>query len=145
MDKAWRRLTDTIQGKPVIIHLLGRELKVPQAAHGVARFTFAELCEAPLAAPDYLAIARQFHTVLLDHVPLLDAASRNEARRFMLLVDTLYDEGVKLVCSAAAPPDALYPVGDGAEAFRRAASRLQEMQSQDYLARGHGVHGVHAE
>ena len=140
MDKAWRRLTDMPHGKPVIIHLLGRELKVPEAAHGVARFTFAQLCEAPLAAADYLAIARQFHTVLLDHVPMLDASKRNEARRFMLLVDTLYDEGVKLICSAAAPPDALYPLGDGAEAFRRAASRLQEMQSQDYLARGHGVH-----
>jgi cell division protein ZapE len=66
---------------------------------------------------------------------------RNEARRFILLIDTLYDEGTKLICSAAAPPDRLYTDGDGAEAFRRTASRLLEMQSDEYLKRGHGVHG----
>ena len=89
-----------------------------------------------------LAIAAEFHTLLVDHIPVLTPEMRNEARRFILLIDTLYDEGVKLICSAAAPPEALYPAGDGADAFRRTASRLAEMQSEDYLKRGHGIHGL---
>ena len=139
MDKAWRRLTDCDAGKPARLTVFGRSLIVPQTARGVARFSFADLCEIPLAAADYLEIARQFHTVLIDHVPLLDPAQRDTARRFVLLIDTLYDQGVKLICSAAAAPDQLYPEGDGAEAFRRTASRLAEMQSDDYLRKGHGV------
>jgi len=87
-------------------------------------------------------VAPEFHTVLLDHIPLLTPDMRNAARRFTLLIDTLYDEGVKLVCSAAAPPDGLYPEGYGADSFRRTASRLAEMQSDDYLKRGHGIHGL---
>ena len=142
MDAAWKRLTDSGPGKPMTLSFLGRQLVVPQAARGVARFSFHDLCENPLAAPDYLAIARDFHTVLIDHIPALDESRRNEARRFVLLIDTLYDEGVKLVCSAAAAPDRLYPAGDGAEAFRRTASRLAEMQSEDYLKRGHCIHGL---
>jgi cell division protein ZapE len=140
MDAAWLRLTDTRKGKPLTLMVLSRKLLVPQAAHGAARFSFADLCAQPLAAADYLAIAREFHTVLLDHIPRLGPANRNEARRFVLLIDTLYDEGVKLVCSAAGSPDELYPEGDGAEAFRRTASRLAEMRSDDYLKRGHGLH-----
>jgi cell division protein ZapE len=142
MDAAWNRLTDNAKGKSLTLTVLGRKLVVPQAARGVARFTFHQLCEMPLAAPDYLAIARDFHTVLIDRIPTMDESRRNEARRFMVLIDTLYDEGVKLVCSAAALPDALYPAGDGAEAFRRTASRLAEMQSDDYFKRGHGIHGI---
>ena len=114
---------------------------MPQAGRGVARFEFADLCEKPLAAPDYLEIARHFHTVLIDHVPVMGENIHNVARRFTLLIDTLYDEGVKLVCSAAAPPDALFTSGTNADAFRRTASRLAEMQSEDYLKRGHGIHG----
>ena len=140
MDAAWRRLTDSDHGAPVKLTVLGRTLTVPQAAKGVARFTFEELCARPLAAADYLAIAHSFHTVLIDHIPGLAPAQRNEARRFVVLIDTLYDEGVKLICSAAAPPEELYPSGDGADAFRRTASRLHEMQSEDYLRRGHGTH-----
>jgi cell division protein ZapE len=142
MDQAWRKLTDHDcgYGKPVTLTVLGRHLKIPQTCRGVARVSFDDLCAKPLAAADYLAIAEEFHTVLLDHIPLLSPEMRNEARRFTLLIDTLYDEGVKLVCSAAAPPDALYPQGDGAEAFRRTASRLAEMQSEDYLRKGHGIH-----
>jgi cell division protein ZapE len=108
----------------------------------VARFDFEELCAQPLAAADFLAVAQEFHTILLDHIPVLTPERRNQARRFVQLIDTLYDEGVKLICSAEAPPDALYAVGDGDDAFRRTASRLVEMQSEDYLKRGHGIHGL---
>jgi cell division protein ZapE len=139
MDAAWRRLTDCAHGEPSRVTVFGRSVLVPQAARGVARFSFADLCEKPLAAVDYLEIARHFHTVLIDHIPVLDPTRRDTARRFVLLIDTLYDQGVKLICSAEAPPDRLYPEGDGAEAFRRTASRLAEMQSDDYLRRGHGI------
>jgi cell division protein ZapE len=141
MDAAWFKLTDRRQGAPQNLTILGRTLRVPQAAKGVARFGFDDLCAQPLAGADYLAVARAFHTVLIDHIPRLGPNQRNEARRFVLLIDTLYDEGVKLICSAAAPPEELYVAGDGAEAFRRTVSRLHEMQSDDYLKRGHGVHG----
>jgi cell division protein ZapE len=143
MDAAWVKLAGG-PGKPASLTVLGRTVAVPRAGRGAARFSFAELCERPLGAADYLAIARHFHTVFLDHVPVMDEAARNAARRFTLLIDTLYDEGVKLVCSAAAPPDRLYPGGSGAEAFRRTASRLVEMRSEDYLAKGHGIHVPHA-
>jgi cell division protein ZapE len=142
MDAAWQRLTDSKRGKSASLSVLGRTVPVPQAARRVARFDFADLCAQPLAAADFLAVAQEFHTVLLDHIPALTPDMRNEARRFILLIDTLYDEGVKLICSAAAPPEALYPEGDGADAFRRTASRLAEMQSEDYLKRGHGIHGL---
>ena len=142
MDAAWRQLTDTIKGKPYSLVVLGRQLPVPQAARGVARFDFRDLCVQPLAAADFLAVAQRFHTILLDHIPVLTPEMRNEARRFILLIDTLYDEGVKLICSAAAPADQLYAEGDGADAFRRTASRLAEMQSEDYLRKGHGIHGL---
>ncbi|HEY5337751.1 MAG TPA: cell division protein ZapE [Rhizomicrobium sp.] len=142
LDAAWLRLTDQKRGEPMTLTVLGRKLIVPQAAKHVARFSFNDLCAKPLAAPDYLEIARHFHTLLIDNVPQMDAAHRNEARRFILLIDTLYDEGAKLICSAATLPDQLYTEGDGAEAFRRTASRLVEMQSEDYLRRGHGVHGA---
>jgi cell division protein ZapE len=141
MDAAWVRLTDGKPGKPCSLAVLGRQVLVPRQARGVARFDFADLCAQPLAAADFLAVAQEFHTLLLDHIPLLTPDMRNEARRFTLLIDTLYDEGVKLVCSAAAPPDGLYPQGYGSDAFRRTASRLAEMQSDDYLKRGHGIHG----
>jgi cell division protein ZapE len=140
MNAAWQRLTDTKRGAAQTLRVLGRSLTIPQAAKGVARFSFGDLCAKPLAAADYLAIAHDFHTLLIDHIPKLGPAERNEARRFVVLIDTLYDEGVKLICSAAAPPEQLYKAGDGAEAFRRTVSRLHEMQSEDYLKRGHGLH-----
>ena len=144
MDAAWQKLTDGVTPKPVTLMVLGRPLAVPLAARGVARFDFSDLCIEPLAAPDYLTIAREFHTVLIDHIPVMTDNMHNVARRFVVMIDTLYDEGVKLICSAAAVPDDLYPDGRGSEAFRRAASRLMEMQSEDYLKRGHGVHDVRA-
>ena len=143
MDEAWQRLTGGAKAGPLTLTVLGRPLAVPAAARGVARFAFADLCEKPLAAPDYLEIARHFHTVLIDHIPVMGENMHNVARRFIVMIDTLYDENVKLICSAAGPPDELYPAGKGSDAFRRAASRLAEMQSADYLRKGHGVHGVH--
>ena len=142
MDEAWKKLTDTKRGKPASLTVLGRQVPVPQTARGVARFSFEELCDRPLAAADYLAIAQEFHTILIDHIPVMTDNMHNVARRFTLLIDTLYDEGVKLICSAAAPPDQLYPAGIASESFRRTASRLAEMQSEDYLKRGHGIHGL---
>ena len=140
MDTAWRRLTGGDSGPPTTLKLKGRELSVPQAQMGVARFTFAELCEAPLGPNDFLALARAFHTLLIDRIPVLEARQRNAARRFVLLVDTLYDNHVKLIASAAAEPDALYPTGPLAGEFRRTASRLHEMRSEAYLATAHGRH-----
>src|SRR4029079_15740570 len=118
-----------------------RKVLIPQAAKHVARFAFSDPCAQPLAAADYLAITQTFHSVLIDGIAVMTPDMRNEARRFTVLIDTLYDEGVKLICSAAAPPDALYPEGDGADTFRRTASRLAEMRSEDYLKRGHRMHG----
>lgn len=141
MNADWLKLTDESRGMPETLMVLGRKIAVPQAADGVARFSFAQLCDAPLAAADYLAIARKYHTLMIDDVPILHAENRNAARRFIVLVDTLYDEGVKLICSAAAAPENLYVAGDGADAFRRTVSRLNEMQSVDYLKRAHGQPG----
>ncbi|HEY4115651.1 MAG TPA: cell division protein ZapE [Rhizomicrobium sp.] len=145
MDAAWLRLTDVARGAPQTLIVLGRSLRVPQAARGTARFTFADLCSRPLAAADYLAIARHYHTVLIDHVPIMGPDQRDAARRFITLIDTLYDQNVKLICSAAAAPHELYRAGDGADAFRRTASRLVEMQSEDYLKRGHAIGGASVE
>jgi cell division protein ZapE len=115
-------------------------LRVPRATMGVARFTFHELCEQPLGAIDYLRIAHEFHTIILDGVPVMTYATRNEAKRFIALVDTFYDSGVKLLASAAAEPHALYQACEGYEAgeFKRTASRLVEMGSIEYLARPRG-------
>jgi cell division protein ZapE len=135
-------LTDSPRGKPCALTVLGRKVPVPQAARGVARFSFDELCDRPLGPSDYLAIAEEFHAVLIDRIPVMTDNMHNVARRFTLLIDTLYDEGVKLICSAAAPADQLYPSGIASDAFRRTVSRLAEMQSEDYLRRGHGIHGL---
>jgi cell division protein ZapE len=140
LDQAWRRLAGGQSGAEQRLKLLGRVLTVPRAAKGVARFTFHELCEEPLAAADYLRIAREFHTLIIDRIPVIREERRNEARRFIILIDTLYDNLVKLLASAAAEPDELCLVGDGFEAreFKRTASRLIEMRSQSYLALPHG-------
>jgi cell division protein ZapE len=142
LDEAWRRLTAGHDGAALDLTVKGRTVRVPRASMGVARFAFHELCEQPLAAADYLKIAHEFHTLVLDHIPVMDFDDRNEAKRFIILVDTLYDNAVKLVASAAAEPDALYVADDGFEAneFKRTASRLIEMRSQAYLALPHG-HG----
>jgi cell division protein ZapE len=140
LDAAWRRLVGSSSGMPQELSVKGRRLRVPRAAMGVARFFFHDLCEQPLAAPDYLRIAHEFHTLIIDRIPVMGFEERNAAKRFIILIDTLYDHAVKLVASAAAEPDALYQASDGYEAaeFKRAASRLIEMRSQSYLALPHG-------
>jgi cell division protein ZapE len=140
LDEAWRRLVGSSSGMPQELSVKGRRLRVPRAAMGVARFFFHDLCEQPLAAPDYLRIAHEFHTLIIDRIPVMGFEQRNAAKRFIILIDTLYDHSVKLVASAAAEPDALYEASDGFEAaeFKRAASRLIEMRSQSYLALPHG-------
>lgn len=139
MDAAWRRLTGTDSGAPGSITVKGRTVPVPHQASGAARFSFADLCEAALGSADYIEIARRFPTVFVDRVPVLTAEQRNAARRFVLLIDALYDHRVKLVLSADAEPDALNPAGDSAGEFERTASRLYEMRSQDYLDQPHGL------
>lgn len=116
----------------------GRTLHVPKALKGVAVFSFKRLCAEARGAADYLAIARRFHTVIIVGIPVLGPENRNEAARFVTLIDALYEYRVKLLASADAEPDRLYPEGDGRFEFERTASRLIEMQSEDYLAEGHG-------
>ena len=140
LDAAFLALTGHDRGEPLEIELLGRHLDVPQAIDGVARFDFDALCRRPLGASDYLKIAQRFHTIIIDRIPALAESERNEAKRFIILIDALYDMRVKLVASAAGEPNTLYAGADGAEAFEfaRTASRLYEMRSADYLALPHG-------
>jgi cell division protein ZapE len=141
LDDTWRRLAGGHDGAAQVLPLKGRSVHVPRAFMGVARFSFHDLCEAPLAAADYLRLAHEYHTIILDHVPVMTYDTRNAAKRFIILIDTLYDMNVKLIASAAAEPDALYCADEGFEAqeFKRTASRLIEMRSQAYLARPHGA------
>jgi cell division protein ZapE len=140
LDAAWRSLTAGNSATSRELLVKGHALHVPSAALGAARFAFAELCARPLGAEDYLKLAHEFHTIVLDGIPVMDSAQRNEAKRFIALIDTLYDNTVKLVASAEAAPAALYRASDGFEAqeFKRTASRLVEMGSRDYLALPHG-------
>jgi len=137
LDACFTRLTD---GHPphadkVTVH--GREIPVPATSDGVARFSFEELCARPLGPSDYLAIATHYHTLVIDGIPSLGPENRNEAKRFVTLIDALYEHKVTLICSAAAAPQSLYPTGEGAFEFQRTVSRLMEMQAEDYLARRH--------
>ncbi|MEZ5998591.1 MAG: cell division protein ZapE [Hyphomonas sp.] len=134
LDAVWGRLTHGAQAQHVTLTIKGRKLNVDREAAGVARFTFEELCARPLYSRDYLTIAANFHTIILSGIPLLGPENRNEAARFVALIDALYEARVKLVASAAAEPDTLYPEGDGAFEFERTASRLHEMRSEGYLA-----------
>jgi cell division protein ZapE len=140
LDRAWARMTGNATAKPRDISIKGRVLHVPRSAHGVARFSFAELCETPLGASDYLRLAHDYHTLMIDHIPVMDYADRNAAKRFIALIDTLYDNAVKLMASAEADPLTLYRATEGVEAneFKRTSSRLIEMSSESYLAMPHG-------
>ncbi|MFZ3247376.1 MAG: cell division protein ZapE [Pseudolabrys sp.] len=140
LDDAWRRLAGNHAGAPHELMVKGHAVRVPKAAMGVARFSFDDLCAQPLAASDYLKIAHEFHTIIVDHIPVMDYTQRNEAKRFIILIDTLYDNAVKVLASAEAQPDELYVATEGYEAneFKRTASRLIEMRSQTYLGLPHG-------
>jgi cell division protein ZapE len=140
IDRAWSRITGGAVGKPRDIPIKGRLLRVPKSDHHVARFDFADLCQKPLGASDYLRLAHEYHTIMIDHVPVMQYADRNAAKRFIALIDTLYDNAVKLMASAAAEPAQLYRATEGFEAmeFNRTVSRLIEMGSESYLALPHG-------
>ena len=137
LDAAYLKLTGNDPGEPGEIVLRGRSIPVPTAAAGVARFAFADLCETPLGAADYIAIAELYHTLVLSDVPRLTPEMRNEATRFVTLIDALYEHKVNLLCAADGAPDELYPAGDGSFAFARTVSRLHEMQSVDYMYAPH--------
>jgi cell division protein ZapE len=144
IDRVWRELAGEDGGAPMALPFRGRTIDVPLAFGGAARFDFADLCEKPYGAADFVELAQRFHTLVIERIPVMGDDSRNEAKRFIALIDTLYDNAVKLVGSAAAEPDRLYTGTFGAEAFefRRTASRLIEMRSAEYLARAHGAAGA---
>jgi cell division protein ZapE len=119
----------------------GRVLHVPKSLKGVGVFSFKKLCVENRGAADYLAIARSFHTVIIVGIPMMGPENRNEAIRFTKLIDALYEHRVKLFAAAAAVPEELYQSGDGAFEFARTVSRLNEMQSDEYMAVGHGAEG----
>ena len=116
-----------------------RKLHVPKSLKGVAVFSFRRLCGEPRGAADYLAIARRYHTVIIVGIPVMTRDMRNEATRFVTLIDALYEHKVKLLAAADAEPPGLYQEGDGSFEFQRTASRLEEMRSAEYLAEGHGA------
>jgi len=139
LDATFLRLTGATGGGPENLSRLGRDLYVPQAVGGVARFDFDALCRRPLSAGDYVALASRYETFFLDRIPVLGDEDRNAAKRFINFIDAAYDARAKLIASAAAEPDALAPALTGAEGFefQRTASRLMEMRSRDYLGLAH--------
>jgi cell division protein ZapE len=140
LDRAFRSLTGRPRGERVMLTVKGHPLEVPQAAGGVARFAFPDLCAKPLGAGDYLALAQRFHTIIVEGIPRMGFEQRNEAKRFITLVDALYDRRVKLLASAEAEPPELYRADTGREMFEfeRTVSRLIEMRSDEYLSAPHG-------
>lgn len=134
LEAAFRALTAGVEAGPWRVAVQGRTLDFPRMADGVLFTDFAALCERPLGAADYAAIASRCHTVVLKGIPRLGTSRHNEAHRFVTLIDTLYEHKVNLVCSADAPPETLYAEGTGAFEFQRTASRLIEMQSDDYIS-----------
>lgn len=134
---SWNMLTHGAASEPLWLEVEGRTLRVDKHAKGIAWLTFGELCVRPLGANDYLTLARCCHTVLLQGIPKLKREDRNEAKRFVTLIDALYDHRVKLIATAETAPDEIYPAGDGSFEFARTASRLHEMQSEDYLKLAH--------
>ncbi|HEV8015334.1 MAG TPA: cell division protein ZapE [Stellaceae bacterium] len=134
LAQAFADLTDNAAPARDVLTVLGHEVEVPRASKSVAWFRFAELCSRALGPSDYLALIARYHTFILEGIPRLDADHRNEAKRFNIFIDALYDAHGNLVCSAEAPPQELYPEGDGAFEFQRTVSRLIEMQSDAYIA-----------
>jgi cell division protein ZapE len=142
MDLAWKQVTSGKLTAAETVHVKGRDVPVPLAGAGAARFGFSDLCETPLGASDYAAVSERYHTVFVDRVPVLTEVGRNAAKRFITLIDTLYDRKNRLFVSAAAEPDALYAGTTGTESFEfaRTASRLNEMQSEAYLEASRANH-----
>jgi len=140
MDRLWRHLLDGLAGQPGAVHLLGRSIKVPATLMGMARFEFADLCENPLGARDFLAIVHNFHTLVIDDIPRFGRANSDAAKRFILLLDTLYNQGGRLAASFACPLDELSTDPDTAFEFRRCVSRLKEMASDTYLSAAKARH-----
>lgn len=135
MDTAWARITGEAKMRPTTLNIQGRNLTLARTGSGAARETFEALCDRPLGAADYLTLAATFHTLMLDDVPQMSRDMRNQAKRFVALIDALYETRTKLIVSAAAEPSDLYPSGDGAFEFERTVSRLIEMRSDEYLAK----------
>jgi cell division protein ZapE len=140
LRRAFKALTGHERGRPKALDIGGRALALPEVANNVAMVRFHDLCEQPLGPADFVAIAQEFHTVVIDDIPVMGFEKRNEARRFIWLIDALYDMHVKVIASAEAEPPGLYTATDGREVFEfeRTASRLIEMRSTDYLALPHG-------
>ncbi len=140
IDEAWSRITLGQRDSSQDLIVKGRKLHVPQAAMGAARFSFPDLCVLPLGSADFLRLAHEYHTLVIERIPVMRFAQRNEAKRFIILIDSLYDNAVKLIASAQAQPHELYVADQGLELFefQRTVSRLIEMGSQSYLALPHG-------
>src|SRR5471032_2914229 len=137
LDEAFRALTDGADGEPRVLRTQGRDVDVPRAAPGVAMADYLDWCGKPMGAADFLCIADHFHSVILAEIPRMGPDNRDQAVRFITLIDSFYERKVKFICSAAASPDKLYVEGDGAFEFQRTVSRLMEMQSPEYLALDH--------
>lgn len=135
MDALWLRITGGVKGAPGVVESIGREIAVPLVAMGAARFSFADLCQKPLGSRDFVRIAHQFDSVIIDDVPQMDRTMSDAAKRFILLVDNLYDRGVKLGASFAVPLEQLGLDDKTAFEFQRTVSRLDEMQSEEYLGK----------
>lgn len=136
MDKLWLRITGGEPGRPGAVESIGRQIPVPLQSMGAARFDFADLCEKPLGTRDFVRIAHQFDSVMIEHIPQMDRTKSDAAKRFILLIDSLYDRGVKLAASFAVPLEKLGLDDKTAFEFQRTISRLTEMQSEEYLAKG---------
>jgi len=136
-DETWLRLAGVKNGSPVKLELKGRVFHVPETASGVARLSFDILCREARSAADYLALAHRFHTIFIENIPVMNREDHNAAKRFILLIDTLYDNHIRIVVTAEAEPDALYTATSGTEAFefKRTISRLHEMQSNAYIGK----------
>jgi cell division protein ZapE len=137
LDAAFRDLSGQDRGAPMTLTVFGRELRLPEEANGVVRAGFDELCGTALGASDYLALASHAHALILEGIPRFTAENRDQARRFVVLVDALYEHRVRLIASAAAEPDSLCPDGEEAAIFARTASRLEEMRSESWAAKDH--------
>jgi cell division protein ZapE len=142
LDLAFADLTEGARIKEESLSVKGREIDVVKTARGVAYFDFEELCQRPLGAEDYIAVGDHFHTIILGGIPRMSIDMRNEAKRFMNLIDVLYEKKVNLVASAEAPPEELYAAGTHAFEFQRTTSRLVEMQTPEYINLPHtGTNG----